>query len=320
MLPATPLPLTARAFLLSLRDGEVRRLDTALLRRSTTLARPGRRLAIRRRAVADRGVRAAPRSSPLVVAGAIAHAAIATRAIPRRTPSSLRRAARRAGRGREVAREQDRIQPAAARANRGLHRRAHGRRLIEESATSESQAFRVGEHGQRRARARGARVEQHPRPNARGGPASRGDGGADARRTRRRADEALPTPRALSRHRRSRRSAAFVGVASLRAIGALVTRSGFTFRPFGVALVNRNGEPALAASRAVRAAVDVVARWWRCVVRRSSTAPTSRRRRRVADALDLALVAVFVAGAVWAILHPSRGIQDRIAGTWIVPR
>jgi hypothetical protein len=25
-------------------------------------------------------------------------------------------------------------------------------------------------------------------------------------------------------------------------------------------------------------------------------------------------------GAVVAILHPERGIQDRLAGTWIVPR
>jgi serine/threonine protein kinase len=31
-------------------------------------------------------------------------------------------------------------------------------------------------------------------------------------------------------------------------------------------------------------------------------------------------VAMLVAGAVWAWRHPSRGIQDRIAGTWIVPR
>jgi len=32
------------------------------------------------------------------------------------------------------------------------------------------------------------------------------------------------------------------------------------------------------------------------------------------------LVALLSAGAVWAILRPSRGIQDRLAGTWIVPR
>ena len=31
-------------------------------------------------------------------------------------------------------------------------------------------------------------------------------------------------------------------------------------------------------------------------------------------------MALFAAGAVWAILHPSRSIQDRLAGTWLVPR
>jgi hypothetical protein len=29
---------------------------------------------------------------------------------------------------------------------------------------------------------------------------------------------------------------------------------------------------------------------------------------------------VLAAGALWAWRHPDRGIQDRIAGTWIVPR
>jgi hypothetical protein len=31
-------------------------------------------------------------------------------------------------------------------------------------------------------------------------------------------------------------------------------------------------------------------------------------------------MALFIAGAVWAALNPSRSIQDRLAGTWIVPR
>jgi hypothetical protein len=29
---------------------------------------------------------------------------------------------------------------------------------------------------------------------------------------------------------------------------------------------------------------------------------------------------LMLAGAIAAIVHPSRGLQDRIAGTWIVPR
>jgi hypothetical protein len=29
---------------------------------------------------------------------------------------------------------------------------------------------------------------------------------------------------------------------------------------------------------------------------------------------------VFLAGAAYAMANPARGIQDRLAGTWIVPR
>ena len=36
--------------------------------------------------------------------------------------------------------------------------------------------------------------------------------------------------------------------------------------------------------------------------------------------LETSVLLVFIAGALWAIFHPVRGIQDRIAGTWIVPR
>jgi hypothetical protein len=37
---------------------------------------------------------------------------------------------------------------------------------------------------------------------------------------------------------------------------------------------------------------------------------------------DLAIGAgaTFLAGTVWAVVFPERGLQDRIAGTWLVPR
>jgi hypothetical protein len=31
-------------------------------------------------------------------------------------------------------------------------------------------------------------------------------------------------------------------------------------------------------------------------------------------------VGLVVAAAIWTARHPSRSIQDRLAGTWIVPR
>ena len=32
------------------------------------------------------------------------------------------------------------------------------------------------------------------------------------------------------------------------------------------------------------------------------------------------LLGLFIGGAVWVLLHPDRGLQDRLAGTYLVPR
>jgi hypothetical protein len=110
----------------------------------------------------------------------------------------------------------------------------------------------------------------------------------------------------------------FIAVAFFAGVGALVTGSGFTFRPFGVALVNRRGKR-ISRARAL----------WRAVVTWSPMIALAFVLKRGPDvtqasttvvAIDLALVAVVVAGAIWASQHPARGIQDRLAGTWLVPR
>jgi hypothetical protein len=40
----------------------------------------------------------------------------------------------------------------------------------------------------------------------------------------------------------------------------------------------------------------------------------------MAELLGLAVAAVFLAGAIRAVLHPERGWQDQIAGTLLVPK
>jgi hypothetical protein len=30
--------------------------------------------------------------------------------------------------------------------------------------------------------------------------------------------------------------------------------------------------------------------------------------------------AIFLGGAIWGVFHPERGLQDQLAGTWLVPR
>jgi hypothetical protein len=109
---------------------------------------------------------------------------------------------------------------------------------------------------------------------------------------------------------------AFVGV--LAAIGSLVARGGFTYRTFNVALVRGDGRQ---ASR-FRALVRVLVAWapipLTCYLIITGPNPTGVSFGRMLA--ETAVLLVFVAGAAWAIRHPSRGIQDRVAGTWIVPR
>ncbi|HEX6975801.1 MAG TPA: protein kinase [Vicinamibacterales bacterium] len=111
-------------------------------------------------------------------------------------------------------------------------------------------------------------------------------------------------------------AAAFVAALSL--LGALLFGSGFTFRALGAALVTRDGRP---ASR-VRALVRAVFAWspialYLVLVRITpSKAPATVLS---ASAYTLVIV-LLIAGAVYAALRPSRALQDRLAGTWIVPR
>jgi hypothetical protein len=106
-------------------------------------------------------------------------------------------------------------------------------------------------------------------------------------------------------------------VAILSMFGALVTRSGFTLRGAGAALVTASGE---VASR--------IGAMWRAIVTWLPVVPALvliRFGPRIQEStIPWALVqtvplALLVVAAVWALKEPSRGLQDRIAGTWIVP-
>jgi eukaryotic-like serine/threonine-protein kinase len=107
-------------------------------------------------------------------------------------------------------------------------------------------------------------------------------------------------------------------VALLGLIGALAARGGFTLRAFGASLVTANGSD---ASR-LRALVRALIAWSPVLLFFVMVKVVASPQKMTAGAaLLLTLVpAALLAGAVWAWRHPSRGIQDRIAGTWIVPR
>ena len=112
-------------------------------------------------------------------------------------------------------------------------------------------------------------------------------------------------------------SAMLLVVALFSLFGAFIARGGVTLRAFGATIVNRHGEPASRFRALWRATIT-----WSlvpvmlAVLKGSKSSEGADLGSLIVCSLPMAL---FVAGAVWAILHPSRSIQDRLAGTWIVP-
>jgi len=101
-------------------------------------------------------------------------------------------------------------------------------------------------------------------------------------------------------------------------LGALITGSGFTFRPFSAALVNARGERASRLRALWRSVVTWTPMCATLVVVKIAPAPPDHRVSLLA--LESALMVLAIAAAAWAVNHPARSLQDRLAGTWIVPR
>ena len=109
-------------------------------------------------------------------------------------------------------------------------------------------------------------------------------------------------------------AAQFLGMALLAAASGFATRGGIVLRFFGVAVVTMAGGR-VARSRAL----------WRTAVAWAPLSVTSivvlgtTLDPRVDVAITAAGIAIWIAGAVYAITVSERGLQDRIAGTWLVP-
>jgi uncharacterized RDD family membrane protein YckC len=112
--------------------------------------------------------------------------------------------------------------------------------------------------------------------------------------------------------------ASLLAAAALGLLGAIAAGGGFTLRAFGAMLVTADGSP---VSR-LRALARALVAWsplavWMLVVKLT---PPVQQATAMAAVLYAIVMAIVVLGALWAWRHPSRGIQDWIAGTWIVPR
>jgi hypothetical protein len=104
-------------------------------------------------------------------------------------------------------------------------------------------------------------------------------------------------------------------VAPLAVVLGLLTRGGPMLGLAEIAVVMPSGAP---VSRA-RALLRSMATWSPFVVLWGATLPVHGIEGWDASWMPVVL-AVFLAGAVYAVVSPSRGVQDRLARTYLVPR
>jgi hypothetical protein len=105
--------------------------------------------------------------------------------------------------------------------------------------------------------------------------------------------------------------------AILALITAIFLRGGVTFRALGTALVGRNGRDISRLRAFARAAIAWSPAIVIAILPRVSEAFAGPSPERML----LVIVAIVMVGCgAWAIIRPSRGIPDRLAGTWLVPR
>ena len=114
-------------------------------------------------------------------------------------------------------------------------------------------------------------------------------------------------------------------VAGFGLLGALGLRGGILMRALGIAVVTRTGQEASrrrALARALAAWVPLIALMF--FVIQTGVLFNRLSPDRPSQLMVLSVVAplamLFLGGAIWTALHPERGLQDRIASTWLVPR
>ena len=113
-------------------------------------------------------------------------------------------------------------------------------------------------------------------------------------------------------------TATFVIIAALGLLSAVIFRGGLQLRSFGMAVVTSRGADVSRLRALARAAIA-----WSPVsvgvagLLRSPGSALSDSTEMIASAASLLLL---FAGAIYAARHPDRGLQDRLAGTRLVPR
>ena len=85
---------------------------------------------------------------------------------------------------------------------------------------------------------------------------------------------------------------------------------------FRLAVVNANGKPAHISHLLVRWVVV----WLPLFLSMSFVALLIQRAEGITFLSALVLLLPWISAAVYAVIHPNRGLYDRLAGTWVVQR
>ncbi|MHC4089306.1 MAG: protein kinase domain-containing protein [Planctomycetota bacterium] len=107
-----------------------------------------------------------------------------------------------------------------------------------------------------------------------------------------------------------------LGAIALNQLLELPFRSTASHAIFRLAVINAKGEPAAISHLLVRWAIV----WLPLILPLSFVALLINRAERIAFFFALALLLLWVGAAVYAVVHPHRGLHDRLAGTWVVRR
>jgi len=105
-------------------------------------------------------------------------------------------------------------------------------------------------------------------------------------------------------------------VSALIQLLELPFRTTFGYSLFRLAVVNAKGEPAAISRLLARWAIV----WLPLIVPMSLVALLITGAESIAFISALVLLLLWIGAAVCAVIHPNRGLHDRLAGTWVVRR
>jgi hypothetical protein len=111
-------------------------------------------------------------------------------------------------------------------------------------------------------------------------------------------------------------AAGLLGAAMASCLAALLLKSGAVLRMMGIAIVDGANREVSRGRAVARAAIA----WLPGFALGAYVTVAMAANARVIPSTAILAFAVVAAGAIVAVVSPTRGIQDRMAGTWLIPQ